>query len=48
MSQALAFSIQRAGLLYGTCDDEGAVCAHFIYEPPQQVRVACTATCMLR
>ena len=40
MSQALAFSIQRAGLLYGTCDEEGAVCAHFIYEPPQQARVA--------
>ena len=38
MAQALAFSIQRAGFLYGTVDDAGAVAAHFIYEPPQQAR----------
>ena len=43
VSQALAFSIQRAGLLYGTCDDDGAVCAHFIYEPPQQARTQVAA-----
>ncbi len=38
MSAALSFSIQRAGLLYGTCSEDGAVAAHFIYEPPQQAR----------
>ena len=38
VAQALAFSIQRAGFLYGTVDDAGAVAAHFIYEPPQQAR----------
>jgi nuclear protein localization family protein 4 len=38
VSAALSFSIQRAGLLYGTCSEDGAVAAHFIYEPPQQAR----------
>jgi hypothetical protein len=46
VSQALAFSIQRAGLLYGTCDEEGAVCAHFIYEPPQQARPLLEMQCL--
>ena len=33
--QALAFSIKRGGLLYGTVDDEGHISVHAIYEPPQ-------------
>ena len=32
---ALAFSIKRGGILYGTVDEEGNVLAHAIYEPPQ-------------
>jgi len=38
VNQALAFNIQRCGFLYGECDESGNVKAHFIYEPPQQVR----------
>lgn len=32
---AIAFSIKRGGLLYGTVDDEGRVLVEAIYEPPQ-------------
>ena len=42
INQALGFSIQRAGFLYGETDAEGNVKAHFIYEPPQQARIAAT------
>jgi len=33
---ALAFSIKRAGLLYGTVDEDGCVRVDVVYEPPQQ------------
>lgn len=33
---ALGFSIKRAGIIYGTVDEEGNVMADVIYEPPQQ------------
>ncbi len=46
INQALAFSIQRAGFLYGEEDAEGNVKAHFIYEPPQQVRTGATRTAL--
>lgn len=37
IQSALAFSIKRGGLLYGTCDEEtGEVKVHAIYEPPQR------------
>ncbi|KAL4856070.1 NPL4-like protein 1 [Chlorella vulgaris] len=36
VSSAIAFSIKRGGILYGTVDDEGQVQVHAIYEPPQQ------------
>jgi len=32
----LGFSIKRAGLLYGTVDEEGCVRVDAVYEPPQQ------------
>ena len=32
---ALAFSVKRGGLLYGTVDDENNVKVEFVYEPPQ-------------
>ena len=36
IQSALAFSIKRGGLLYGTCNEEsGEVQVHAIYEPPQ-------------
>ena len=38
--QALAFSIKRGGILYGSKDEEGNVQVHAIFEP-QQVRAAC-------
>ena len=42
INQALGFSIQRAGFLYGETDAEGNVKAHVIYEPPQQVPISAT------
>jgi nuclear protein localization family protein 4 len=37
VASALAFSIKRGGLLYGTVDEEtGEVRAHAIFEPPQR------------
>jgi len=33
---ALAFSIKRGGILYGTVDESGLVRVDFVYEPPQQ------------
>lgn len=36
VQSALAFSIKRGGILYGTKDEEGAVTVHAIYEPPQE------------
>jgi nuclear protein localization protein 4 homolog len=37
VSSALAFSIKRGGLMYGTVDEEGkAVSVDVIYEPPQR------------
>lgn len=33
---ALGFSIKRAGILYGTVDEEGNVKVDAVYEPPQQ------------
>ncbi|KAK2076952.1 hypothetical protein QBZ16_005180 [Prototheca wickerhamii] len=35
VSAAIAFSIKRGGILYGTVDEDGTVRAHAIYEPPQ-------------
>ena len=35
VQSALAFSIKRGGILYGTKDEEGNVTVHAIYEPPQ-------------
>ncbi len=32
---AIAFSIKRGGLLYGSVDEEGKVTVEAIYEPPQ-------------
>jgi hypothetical protein len=32
---ALAFSIKRGGLLYGTVSEDGKVSVEAIYEPPQ-------------
>jgi nuclear protein localization family protein 4 len=36
VSQALQFSIQRGGYLFGEITPEGCVLAHVVYEPPQQ------------
>jgi hypothetical protein len=36
VSQNLAFSVQRLGILYGTTDEEGWVNVQYIYEPPQE------------
>ncbi|PSC72970.1 NPL4 1 [Micractinium conductrix] len=36
VSSAIAFSIKRGGILYGTVDEEGHVFVNAIYEPPQQ------------
>ena len=36
VNQALAFSMQRGGFLFGEVDEAGNVLAHAIYEPPQQ------------
>ena len=33
---ALGFSIKRAGILYGTIDEERRVRVDVVYEPPQQ------------
>ena len=35
VQSALAFSIKRGGILYGSKDEEGNVTVHAIYEPPQ-------------
>ena len=35
----LGFSVQRCGLLYGECDEDGGVKVHFIYEPPQVTNI---------
>ena len=36
VSQATRFSIARAGILYGSIDDDGGVHVQAIYEPPQE------------
>ncbi|KAL4446805.1 hypothetical protein ABPG77_008049 [Micractinium sp. CCAP 211/92] len=36
VSSAIAFSIKRGGIMYGTVDEEGNVFVNAIYEPPQQ------------
>ena len=36
VQSALAFSIKRGGILYGTVEEEGGVAVNAIYEPPQQ------------
>lgn len=36
VQSALAFSIKRGGILYGSVDDDGNVLVDAIYEPPQQ------------
>jgi nuclear protein localization family protein 4 len=36
VQSALAFSIKRGGILYGTVEEGGEVRAHAIYEPPQR------------
>ncbi|KAF8056357.1 NPL4-like protein 1 [Scenedesmus sp. PABB004] len=35
LNQALAFSIQRGGILYGTVGEDSVVRVEFVYEPPQ-------------
>ena len=35
VQSALAFSIKRGAILYGTKDAEGATVVHAIFEPPQ-------------
>lgn len=36
LSAALAFSIKRGGILYGSVDEDGGVSVEAIWEPPQQ------------
>lgn len=36
VQSALAFSIKRGGILYGTMTEDGGVCVNAIYEPPQE------------
>lgn len=36
VQSALAFSIKRGGILYGTIEEDGGVCVNAIYEPPQE------------
>lgn len=36
VNSALAFSIKRGGILYGSVDEENNVIVHAIYEPPQE------------
>lgn len=40
VSGALAFSIKRGGLLYGSIDEEGKALVEVIYEPEQVILLA--------